>query len=61
MGCAGPTNLIHGGSTSQLAGLKGSAANVVVPDTTGHLWSVCLNAAVFGSTRETYTMLGRWF
>jgi len=34
---AGPTNLIQGGPTSQLAGLKGSAANVMVPDTTGHI------------------------
>lgn len=39
MGCAGPTNLVQRVPTSQLAGLKGkslSAANVLVPDTTGH-------------------------
>ncbi len=33
-GCAGPTNPIHGGSTSQHAGLKGSSAGVFVPWTT---------------------------
>ncbi len=37
MGCAGPTNVIHGGPTSQLAGLEGSAVNVLMPDTTGHV------------------------
>ena len=35
--CAGQTSLIHGGPTSQLTGLKGSAANILVPDTTAHL------------------------
>jgi len=29
-GCAEQTSLIHGGSTSQLTGLKGSAANILV-------------------------------
>ncbi len=32
MGCAGPTKLVHGGSTSHLAG---SAANISVPNTSG--------------------------
>ena len=30
-------SLIHGGPTSQLTGLKGSGANILVPDTTAHL------------------------
>ncbi|MBN3305358.1 IRF3 factor, partial [Amia calva] len=37
VGCAGQTSPIHGGPTSQLTGLKGSAVNVLVPDTTAHL------------------------
>ena len=37
MGCAGQTSQIYGGPTSQLTGLKGSAANILVPDTTAHL------------------------
>ncbi|KAK3555557.1 hypothetical protein QTP86_021782, partial [Hemibagrus guttatus] len=37
VGCAGQTSLIHGGPTSQLAGLKGSAANILVPDPTALL------------------------
>lgn len=45
--CAGQANLIHGGITSQLTGLRGSIAKVLVPDTTAHqnlkvLWSPCL-------------------
>lgn len=32
--CAGQTSTIHGGSTLQLAGLKGSAAEILMPDTT---------------------------
>lgn len=35
--CAEQTALIHEGSTSQLTALKGSAANIEVPDTTEHL------------------------
>lgn len=35
--CAEQTGLIHEGSTSQLTALKGSAANIEVPDTTEHL------------------------
>ena len=37
VGCAGQTSQIYGGPTSQLTGLKGSAANILVPDTTAHL------------------------
>ncbi len=29
MGCAGPTNPVHAGLTSQLEGLEGSAVNVL--------------------------------
>ncbi len=63
IGCAGPTNPIHGGPTSQLAG---SAAKVLVPDTTWHVqrpsWVHALTyPSCFGITRETYTVLCRWF
>ncbi|KAK3552505.1 hypothetical protein QTP86_012635 [Hemibagrus guttatus] len=37
VGCAGQTSPIHKGPTSQLTGLKGSAANILVPDPTAHL------------------------
>ena len=37
VGCARQTSPIHEGPTSQLIGLKGSAANILVPDTTAHL------------------------
>lgn len=37
MGCAGQASPIHGGSTAQLTGAKGSAAYNVVSDTTAHL------------------------
>lgn len=37
VGSAGQTNLIHGSSTSQLTGLKGSVANILVLDTTARL------------------------
>ncbi|KAK3514617.1 hypothetical protein QTP70_021529, partial [Hemibagrus guttatus] len=33
----GQSSQIHRGPTSQLTGLKGSAANILVPDTTAHL------------------------
>ncbi|KAK3539460.1 hypothetical protein QTP70_008489 [Hemibagrus guttatus] len=36
VGCARQTSPIHGGPTSQLTGLKGSAASILVPDTTAH-------------------------
>lgn len=35
VGRAGQTSPTHGGPASQLPGLKGSAANILVPDTTG--------------------------
>lgn len=42
VGRSGKTSLIHGGPTSQLTGLKGPAANVLVPDVRGqritHCW-----------------------
>ena len=37
VGCAQTTSLTHRASTSQLAGLAGSAANVLEPDTTRNL------------------------
>lgn len=37
VGCAEQTKPIHGGSTSNQTGLKGSAANILVPDTPTHL------------------------
>ena len=37
VGRAGQTNAIHEGPTSQLTALKGSAANILMPDTTAHL------------------------
>ncbi len=60
-------DLIFGGPTSQLAGLKLSAANV--PMTLWHyrtrsevLWSQYLNTSeLFGSTRKTFMILGRFF
>ncbi|KAK3534682.1 hypothetical protein QTP86_020344 [Hemibagrus guttatus] len=64
VGCAGQKSLIHGGPTSQLTGLKGSAANILVPDTTAHLQGssgvhalTCQDC--FGSKRGTNTILGR--
>lgn len=48
MGCAGPTDKIHGGFISQLAGLKGSAVNVLVPDITEHIRRI---RAVLGAQR----------
>ena len=65
VGCAGQTSPIHGGPTSQLTGLKGSAANILVPDTTAHLqgssgvyaWT---GQGCFGSKSVTNTKLGRW-
>lgn len=35
--CTGQTNPIHGVPTLLLRGIKGSVANVLVPDSTGHL------------------------
>ncbi len=67
-------NLINGGLAEsiqsnpslQLAGFKGSAANVLVPETTGHIQRssevhALMCESCFGSIRGTYTTLGRWF
>ncbi|XP_053538195.1 disks large homolog 3 isoform X3 [Ictalurus punctatus] len=64
VGCDGQTSPIHGGPTLQLTGLKGSAANVLVPDTTAHLQRSCgvrasTGQSCFGGTRGTYTILGK--
>lgn len=37
MGHAEQTGGIHKGTTSQLAGFKGSPGKILVPDTTGHV------------------------
>uniref|UniRef100_A0A3P8Z2G2 KN motif and ankyrin repeat domains 4 n=1 Tax=Esox lucius TaxID=8010 RepID=A0A3P8Z2G2_ESOLU len=55
---------IHGGSTWQLTGLKGSPIYVLVPDTTAHLQrSSGVHASTgqgcFGGKSGTYTILGR--
>ena len=57
--------LIHGGPTSQLTGLKGSAANVLVPDTTEHFQRssgvhATMGQGCFGGKMGTYTIFGRW-
>ena len=49
---------IHGGPTLQLTGLKGSAANILVPDTTAHLQGssgvhASTGQGCFGSKRGT--------
>lgn len=41
MGCAGQINPIHGGPISQLKGLKGSAATILVKNTTVHIQRFC--------------------
>ncbi|KAK3515693.1 hypothetical protein QTP70_028532 [Hemibagrus guttatus] len=63
VGCAGQTRPIHGGPTSQLRELKGSAANILVPDTTAHLQGssgvhASTGQGCFGSKRGTNTILG---
>lgn len=40
-GCTGQTSQIHEVPPSQLIGLKGSAVNISLPDTTEHLLGVC--------------------
>uniref|UniRef100_A0AAY5K1J4 CCHC-type domain-containing protein n=1 Tax=Esox lucius TaxID=8010 RepID=A0AAY5K1J4_ESOLU len=62
VGCAGQTSPIHGGPTSQLTGLEGSAANILVPDTTAHLQRsngvhALTGQDCFGGKRGTYTIL----
>ncbi|KAK3520889.1 hypothetical protein QTP86_017021, partial [Hemibagrus guttatus] len=49
VGCAGQTGPIHGAPTSQLTGLKGSAANILVPDPTAHLQG---SSEVYASTGQ---------
>lgn len=66
MGCAGQTSRIHGDRTLQLTGLEGSAANVLVADTTGYHQRSCgvhalMGQSCFGSTRGAYTILDGWF
>ncbi len=56
---AEPTNPIHGGPTLQLAGLKRSAANDLVQETTEHVERSCgvhalTHQSCFGSMRGTY-------
>ena len=63
--CAGQTSPIQGGPTLQLTGFKGSAVNILVPDTTAHLrGSSGVHASMgwrcFGSNRGTNTVLGSW-
>ena len=65
VGCAGQTSLIRGDPTSQLTGFKGSAPNILVPDTTAHLQGysgvhASMGQGGFGSKRGTNTVLGRW-
>ena len=65
VGCAGQTSPIYGGSTSQLTGLKGSAANILVPDTTANFQGsrgvhASMGQGCFGSNKETNTIVGRW-
>ena len=60
VGFAGTTGLIFGDSVSHLTGLNGSVANILVPDTTGHLqWSCKVHAlaslSCFGVTQKTHT------
>lgn len=62
-GCAG-TSLTHDGSTFKLARLKGSAANVLVPDNTVHRQRSHVNLCIGGSelyesTQRTNNILGR--
>jgi len=47
--CAGPTSSIHGGSASHPTRLEGSASNVLVSETTGHLQGSCSVQASSGS------------
>ncbi|KAK3546573.1 hypothetical protein QTP70_029961, partial [Hemibagrus guttatus] len=56
-------NQVHGGPISQLTGLKGSAANILVPDPTAHLQGpsgvhALTGQGCFGSKRRNNTILG---
>lgn len=58
-------SLIHGDPTRQLPGLKGSAVNILLPDTTARLQGlsgvhVSMGHGCFGSKSGTKTSLGRW-
>lgn len=57
---------IHGGTTLQNTGHDGSAANVLVSDTTIHLQRysgvhVLMGQSCFITTNGTYTILVNWF
>ena len=65
VGSVGQTSLIHGGPTSQLTRLKGSASYILVSDTTAFLQGssgvhVLTGQGCFGSKRGTNTIFGRW-
>ena len=65
VGCAGQTSPIHGGPTSQLTGLKGSPANILVLDTTAHLQGssgvhASTGQGCFGSKIWTNIILRWW-
>lgn len=52
------TNLIHRGPTSQITGLKVSAVNVLMPDTTAHLvWSCGVNVSELFEARASPLLL----
>ena len=58
------TSLIHGGPSLQLTRFKGSAADILVPNTTAHLQGssgvhALMGKGCFGSKRGTNTILGR--
>ncbi|KAK3567808.1 hypothetical protein QTP86_026749, partial [Hemibagrus guttatus] len=57
-------NQVHGGPISQLTGLKGSAANILVPDPTAHLQGpsgvhALTGQGCFGSKRRNNTILDK--
>lgn len=63
----GTTNLVHGSSTTQFTGVKGSAGHVLVPDTTEHHKRSCSthvspDQSCFGGTQRQRSdiILGRW-
>lgn len=67
MRCTGWTNLIHGGSPCNVQDLQDMLLPaLLLPDTTGHVQRSCwvhtvMHQSCFGSTRGTYTILGKWF
>ena len=65
MGCAGTRSPIRGSPTLQFTGLKGSTANMLVPDTTGHFLRSCRVHTLTGqsccnSMRRTSSLLSKW-